>query len=83
VHDLISRWPVNRHLMYLLPSNRYSNPNVPKWLQVNSSNRRLGTKLLPYIIIITVAFILQFHFSIIYKVILLLALFFITKGYMM
>ena len=82
-YDLISRWPINRHLIYLLSSNQQTNPNVPKWLRFNSSNRRLGTKLLPYLIIIIVACIFQFNFSWIYKFILILALILITRGYMM
>jgi hypothetical protein len=82
-YELISRWPVNRHLIHLFSSYRYSNNDLPKCLQFNKSKRCLGTKLLPYFIIIIVACILQFNFSLIYKGVLIIALIFLTKGYMM
>ncbi len=82
-YDLVERWPKNRHLFYLLSSHRFSNDNLPKWLQFNSSNRRLGTKFLPYFIIIIVACIFQIPFALIYKCVLIIALCFLTKGYTM
>jgi ankyrin repeat protein len=82
-YDLVAKWPKNRHLFHLLSLHRFSNDNLPKWLRFNSSNRRLGTKFLPYFIIIIVACIFQIHFSLIYKGVLIIALFFLTKGYTM
>lgn len=73
----------HRHLLYLLSAHKYSNKYLPRWLQFSTSYRRIGTKLLPYMIIILVACIFQFDFSIIYKIILIIALFLITRGYIM
>ncbi|CAF0738301.1 unnamed protein product [Rotaria sordida] len=82
-YELVARQPTNHNLASLLSSYRFSNHNLPKWLQFNSLYRRLGTKFLPYFFIIIIACIFQFNFSLIYKVILILALILLTKGYMM
>jgi hypothetical protein len=79
----MARWSGNRRSIYLLSSHQYSNDNLPKWLQLTNSTRRLGTKCLPYLILIIVGCIFQFNFSFIYKIILLIGLCFLTRGYMM
>jgi len=82
-YDLVSRWPVNRHLIHLFSQNQFSNDSLPKWLKFSNTNRRLGTKCLPYLIIIIVACIFQFNFSLIYKGVLIIALILLTRGYIM
>ncbi|CAF3490537.1 unnamed protein product [Adineta steineri] len=80
--DVARRLSGNMSLMYLLSKNNGSNPGLPKWLQFDKSSRRLGTKLLPYILIIAVAFIIQLPISLIYRGILLVCLAGLTSGYM-
>ncbi|CAF0817270.1 unnamed protein product [Rotaria sp. Silwood1] len=82
-YELVIKQPKNHYLISLLSSYRFPKHDLPKWLQFNSLYRRLGTKFLPYFIIIIVACIFQFNFSLIYKGILILALILLTKGYIM
>ncbi|CAF4681566.1 unnamed protein product, partial [Rotaria sp. Silwood2] len=81
-YELVARQSMNKYLVSLLSSYRFPKHNLPKWLQFNSLYRRFGTKFLPYFIIIMIAYIFQFNFSLIYKVILILTLILLTKGYM-
>lgn len=66
-----------------LSPQRFTKHNLPTWLQFNSGYRRLGTKCLPYLILILVACILQLNLSIIFKILLLITLFLLTRGYIM
>ncbi|CAF3361176.1 unnamed protein product [Rotaria socialis] len=82
-YELEEKQPKRFHIRSFLLSRRVSNPHLPKCLQLNSSYRRLGTKLLPYFILIIIAFIFQYTLPIIYKFILLFTLFLLAKGYSM
>lgn len=50
-----------------------SNSDLPKWLQLNRSVRRFGTKLIPYVALILVAFVLEMSLWFVYKGLLMLA----------
>lgn len=81
--DLLGRWSSRHHMFPILSPNQYSNENLPKFLQFNKNIRRLGTKLLPYLILIFIACILQLNLSILFKAILIIILCLLTKGYTM
>jgi len=80
---LLGRWSANHHMFPIHGAQQHSNENLPKILQFNKNARRMGTKLLPYLILIFVACILQLNFSIIYKAILVIILCLLAKGYTM
>lgn len=82
-YDLAAKHPAFRHLLPILSPDQFSKPNLSKWLQFNKSNRRLGTKLLPYLIILLVGCIFQLNISWIYKGVLIIFLILLTKGYIM
>ncbi|CAF2411056.1 unnamed protein product [Rotaria sp. Silwood2] len=79
--DLAAKSTQARYLVFLLSQLTSSNTYLPRWLQVDRSIRRLGTKALPYIILIIVAYILDLSLWFIYKGFLMLALFLLTRGY--
>jgi len=60
-----------------------ANPRLPRFLQMNGDRRRLGTKILPFLIIFLIAVILQMNIWWIFRIVLLILLILFGKGYAM
>ncbi|CAF4596703.1 unnamed protein product [Rotaria socialis] len=83
VFDFAAKAKNSRYLLRLLSELTSSNKVVPRWLEVNRSTQLFGIKLLPYIIIILVAFIVDLEVWFIYKGVVLFGLYVLIRGYMM
>ncbi|CAF3408369.1 unnamed protein product [Rotaria sp. Silwood1] len=79
--DLAAKSPQARYLLLLLSPLTASNSYLPRWLQMDRSIRCLGTKLLPYLILILVACILDISVWFLYKGLLIIALVLLTRLY--
>jgi len=58
-YDFAAKSSNARYLVVLMAQLTFSNKDLPRWLQIDSSYRRFGTKILPFIIILSIAFIVQ------------------------
>ncbi|CAF2037640.1 unnamed protein product [Rotaria magnacalcarata] len=83
IFDLAAKAKNARSLLRLLSGLTSSNKVVPRWLEVDRSTRLFGIKLLPYILIILVALIVDLEIWFVYKGVVFVGLFLLTRGYMM
>lgn len=83
VYQYAAKLPGGRPLVLFLAKLTFSNKDLPRWLQAESSTRRLGTKLLPYIVLISMALIFQLTARWFSKGLLFAALGLIVYGFAM
>ncbi|UJR21184.1 hypothetical protein I4U23_024282 [Adineta vaga] len=83
VYELAAKSTQTRHLVFLMSQLTFSNADLPKIFQLNRPIRRFGTKLFPYLVLILIAFVLELSIWFVHKGVIILALFFVSYGYMM
>lgn len=73
-YDFAAKNSNARSLVLFMARLTFSNKDLPRWLQIDSSYRRFGTKILPYIIFLSIAFTVQLSIAWYSKALLFISL---------
>lgn len=73
-YDFAAKSSNARYIVVFMARLTFSNKDLPRWLQIDASYRRLGTKMVPYIIFLSIALIVELSIAWYSKVLMCIAL---------